>query len=65
MNTIIMLKICRLLPDMYIITAFMGSALAGAMAISHAFLTFSVSVSSTVDVFGEKCFLELCGYGLE
>ncbi len=63
MKTIMMLKICRLLPDMYIITAFMGSALAGAMAISHAFFTFKVSVSSVVDfVVVDNCFLELCKY---
>lgn len=32
---------------MYIMMAFMGSALAGARAISHAFLSLSVSVSET------------------
>jgi hypothetical protein len=31
---------------MYIISAFMGSCFAGASATSHAFLSFSVSVSS-------------------
>jgi hypothetical protein len=35
---------------MYIISAFMGSCFAGASATSHAFLSFSVSVSS-----GENC----------
>ena len=51
MKTIIMLNICRLLPDMYIMTAFIGSALAGARAISHDFLSFSVSVSEAVGAF--------------
>ena len=41
-----MLKICRELPDMYIMMAFMGSCLAGANATSQAFLSFNVSVSS-------------------
>lgn len=45
MKTIMMLKICRLFPDMYIIMPFMGSCLAGARAISHDFLTFKASVS--------------------
>ncbi len=63
MNTIMMLKICRLFPDMYIMTAFIGIALAGAMAISHAFLTFKVSVSSDVDFLeADNCFFELCNY---
>ena len=48
MKTIMMLKICRLLPDMYIMMAFMGRALAGARATSQAFLTLRVSVSSGV-----------------
>lgn len=46
MNTIIMLKIWRLLPDMYIMIPFMGSCLEGAMAISQAFFIFRASVSS-------------------
>jgi hypothetical protein len=45
MNTIMMLKICKELPDMYIIIAFMGNAFAGPSAISHAFLSFKVSIS--------------------
>lgn len=36
---------------MYIMTAFMGSAFAGASATSHAFLIFSVSISSGVEGF--------------
>ncbi len=40
-----MLKICNELPDMYIIIAFMGNAFAGPRAISHAFLSFKVSIS--------------------
>lgn len=48
MNTIMMLKICSELPDMYIPIAFMGSCLAGARAISHAFLSFSVSICAGV-----------------
>ena len=62
-----MLKICRLFPDMYIITAFMGSAFAGAMAISHAFFIFRVSVSCGVDLFEfVTCFRELfkTGYSI-
>lgn len=48
MKTIMMLKICSELPDIYIMMAFMGSCLAGARASSHDFLSFSVSVSSVV-----------------
>ncbi len=48
MNTIMILKIWRLLPDMYIMMAFMGRALAGARASSHDFFILSVSVSSGV-----------------
>ena len=47
-NTIIMLKICSELPVMYIPNAFIGSCFAGASAISHAFLSFNVSISSAV-----------------
>ena len=43
-----MLNICRELPDMYIMIAFMGKALAGAKASSQAFLSLSVSVSAVV-----------------
>ena len=46
-----MLKICSELPDMYIIIAFMGRALAGARANSHDFLSLSVSVSAVVGGF--------------
>lgn len=46
MNTIMMLNICRLLPDMYMPMAFIGSCLAGAIATSHAFFSLSVSISS-------------------
>ncbi len=48
MKTIIILKICNELPDMYIIIAFIGRALAGAKAISQDFLILSWSVSATV-----------------
>lgn len=48
MKTIIMLNIWSVLPDMYIIIAFMGSALAGAKASSHDFLSLSWSVSAAV-----------------
>ena len=51
MKTIIMLKICNELPDMYIIIAFMGRALAGARASSHDFLSLRVSVSAVVGGF--------------
>lgn len=43
-----MLKIWRELPDMYIIIAFMGRALAGARASSQDFLSLRVSVSARV-----------------
>lgn len=46
MNTIMMLKICSELPDIYIMMAFMGSDFAGARATSHAFFIFRVSISS-------------------
>lgn len=46
MNTIMILKICRLLPEKYIMIAFIGSCFDGARAISHAFLTFNASVST-------------------
>ena len=46
-----MLKICNELPDMYIIIAFMGRALAGARASSHDFLTLRMSVSAVVGGF--------------
>ena len=44
---------------MYIMIAFMGKALAGANAISHAFLIFRVSVSSVVGDFLD------CAFGVE
>lgn len=50
-KTIMMLNICSVLPDMYIIIAFMGSALAGARASSHDFFSLSVSVSAVVGGF--------------
>ena len=46
-----MLKICKELPDMYIIIAFIGRALAGARASSHDFLSLRVSVSAVVGGF--------------
>jgi len=47
--TVIMIeKICRVLPDMYIIIALIGSCFAGARAISQAFLIFKSSVSAAV-----------------
>lgn len=49
MKTIMILKIWRLFPDIYIIIAFIGICLDGARAISHAFFTFSVSVSTGLD----------------
>ena len=55
MNTIMMLNIWRLLPDMYIIIAFMGRALAGARASSQDFLSLRVSVSSVVGGFRGCC----------
>lgn len=48
MKTIMMEKIWRELPDMYIPMAFMGSCLAGARAISQAFLSLRVSICSGV-----------------
>jgi len=54
MNTIMMLKICRLLPDMYIMIAFIGRAFAGASASSHAFLSLSVSVAVDTGEAGEE-----------
>lgn len=58
MKTIMMLKICRLLPDIYIMMAFIGICLDGANAISHAFLSFKVSVSMAGRVDGERtCWL--------
>lgn len=48
-NTIMMLKICRLFPDMYIMIAFIGTCFDGARATSQAFLSFSVSVSTGLD----------------
>ena len=48
MKTIMMLNICSVLPDMYIMIAFMGKALAGARASSQDFFSFSVSVSAVV-----------------
>ena len=51
MKTIIMLKICSEFPDMYIMIAFMGKALAGARASSQDFFNFSVSVSAALGGF--------------
>ena len=51
MKTIIMLNICSELPDMYIMIAFMGKALAGARASSQDFFSLSVSVSAVVGGF--------------
>ena len=53
-NTIIMLKICSELPDMYIMMAFMGICLAGARATSQDFLSLRVSVSEVDGVEGER-----------
>jgi hypothetical protein len=50
MKTIMMLNIWRLLPDMYIIIAFMGICLEGESASSHAFLSLRASVSAEVRV---------------
>jgi len=47
-KTIMMLKICSELPDMYIMMPVMGKLLMGPRATSQAFLTFSVSISSGV-----------------
>lgn len=47
-KTIIILKICSVFPDMYIIIAFIGKAFAGARAISQDFFTFRRSVSAVV-----------------
>lgn len=58
-KTIMILKICSELPDMYIMIAFMGSCLAGARASSHDFLSFSVSVSSVVGALRGCCFEEV------
>ena len=46
MKTIIMLNICSVLPDMYIMIAFMGKALAGARASSQDFFSFSGGVAA-------------------
>lgn len=43
-----MLKICSVLPDIHMPMADMGRDFAGAMATSHAFFIFSVSISSSV-----------------
>ena len=48
MKTIIMLNIWSVFPDMYIMIAFIGSALAGARASSQDFLSLRVSVSARV-----------------
>ncbi len=48
MKTIMMLKICSELPDMYIMIAFMGRALAGAKASSQDFFSLRMSVSAVV-----------------
>ena len=49
------LKICKELPDIYIITAFIGKAFAGAKANSQDFLSLRVSVSSAVGPFRGCC----------
>lgn len=54
------LNICSELPDMYIIMAFIGNCLAGAMAISHDFLILSVSVSAVVGGLRASEGLEAC-----
>ena len=48
MKTIMILNIWSEFPDMYIITAFIGRAFAGARANSQDFLILRVSVSSVV-----------------
>lgn len=55
-KTIIILKTCRELPDMYIMIAFIGSCFAGARATSHDFLILRMSVSSGVGGFRVCCF---------
>lgn len=47
-KTIMILKIWRELPDMYIMMAVMGRPLTGASATSQAFLSFKVSISAVV-----------------
>lgn len=47
-KTIIMEKICNEFPDIYAMTACIGSCFAGPRAISHDFFNFKVSVSSCV-----------------
>lgn len=46
-----MLNICKLLPVIYIPIAFIGNCFAGAIASSHAFLSFNWSISSVVGAF--------------
>lgn len=43
-----MLKICRLLPDIYIIITCIGSCFAGAREVSQAFLSLRVAVSEAL-----------------
>ena len=58
------LKICRVLPDMYIMIAFMGSCLAGARAISQDFFNLSLSVSSAEGALRGCCLEEAARYEL-
>jgi hypothetical protein len=44
-------KICKELPDMYIMIACIGICFAGASAISQAFFNFKVFISSSVGGF--------------
>ena len=61
MTVIIMEKIWSVLPDMYIMMAFIGIAFAGASAISHAFLRNRSSVSlGFAGVLG-PCFADFWG----
>lgn len=48
MVTIMILNICIVFPDMYIINAVIGNCLTGARATSQAFLSLRTSISAAV-----------------
>lgn len=62
MAVIMMLKICKVFPDMYIMIAFIGMLFAGARAISQAFFRkrSSVSIGFTGDP-PDCLLLDFCG----
>jgi len=60
MPTIMILKICKEFPDMYIMIAVIGNCFTGAKATSHAFLSLRVSISAVVGGARTATLVDVC-----